>query len=268
MPDLSNVKGLKPTKIWGTAQRAVDHNANAGFDRAKSITQRSNSTAVADLESAMGRLFGGSSKFNEQRDLTNQMIADHLAGKVSDSTKADIGRSLLDSGVANMGGAATNDAYNAYLGLTKEGLQSQGANEYRSLYSMYRQALPLTTVTDNMRFTALDPAAMVQLTQQENLNQFNARMAKAGAQYQIGYNNQMMNMGIARDRAAADSQMAQGIASAVGSIAGAYSNSRQQGVQINQSNAGGYTSQGAPITGSYYNPQTGQSGTVARATAL
>lgn len=226
IPDLSKVKPYKEVNVWGEASKAVEYNAADGYKLARNIASNSNAAAVTDLEKAMAKVFGKPGDFDRQRDETNRIIENHMAGKLSDSTKSEIARGLLGSGVSSFGGKASDDAYLGYLGLTKEGLQTQGVNEYQSLYSMYRQALPLTTAVEAMRYTTLDPAAMVQLVQQENMNKFNSDMSRAGAQYQMGYNNQMMSIGAARDKAAANAQMIQGVGAAAGTAVGAWQNNR------------------------------------------
>jgi len=242
-----------PVDVRGESEKTIDYNASDGMRKGRAVAKASNEQAVRDLESAMAATFGGQAQFNAQRIGTNQIIEDRLAGRVSESTRAEIGRGLLASGVTGLGQGPTADAYTAYLGLTKEGLQTQGGNEYRSLYSMYSNALPLVNTVDAMRYTTLDPAAIVQGLQQESMNQFNGEMAIKSAEYQVAYNNAMGGVAAARDanaagqaRANSNAQMVQAIGSAAGSVAGAYA-SRNQSQQIRSTGQVGTTANGSQV---------------------
>ena len=232
-PQLPNFSGIplpKGVNVWKQMRKAVDYNATDGASNALTIARRSNTQAVSDLETAMGKLFGGASDFNAQRSQTNTAIEDELSGKLSASTEDQLGRHLLDSGVTNLGPGAASNAYVGFLGNTVEGLQQQGQGNYRSLYSMYRQALPLSTGMDAMRYTTMDPGQVVQLQQGENMNHFNAQMALRGAQYQVGYNGAVLNASAIRSQNMANTQLVSSVGQGAGAVLGAYN--QQQGGQF------------------------------------
>ena len=257
-PQLPNFNGISTpsqVNVWKLAKKALNYNAGEGAANAGNIATASNKRATSDLETAMSKLFGGADQFNAQRNDTNSIIEDHLNGVLSKSTRDELGRNMLDSGVTNIGSGPANENYNAYLGLTKEGLQSQGTQESRSLYSMYRQALPLSTQMDAMRYTTMDPGQMVQLQQSENMNQFNAQMALRGAQYQVGYNSAMMNNDMIRSQNQANQQLIGSATQGIGAVMGAYNQSNTPGTAAyNSANYGVYQASQTP---SGYNAFTG-----------
>ncbi|MES2467409.1 MAG: Hint domain-containing protein [Verrucomicrobiota bacterium] len=69
-----------------------------------------NRQAVADVEEAMAKLFGGGDAYAKQRTAANGVVEDHLAGRLSASTRAEVGRKLLGSGVTDLGPGAADDA--------------------------------------------------------------------------------------------------------------------------------------------------------------
>lgn len=226
VPDLfANMEGYQAVDVWGESAKAVDFNATEGLSKGKKIAKESNKQAVLDLESAMSAAFGGKAAFENQRTLTNQLIDDHMRGMVSSSTRSEVARNLLASGVTSIGAGPTAEAMTGYLGLTKEGLQQQGSNEYRSLYSMYRQATPLTTTVEAMQYTALDPEAIVAALQRESENAFNSEMAITSAQYTTQYNNVMTQVAMRRDELAAQQAKSNSngqMMGAIASVAGSY----------------------------------------------
>jgi hypothetical protein len=215
--------------VWAETEKAASYAASTGLKRAGTIAKKSNEQAAADLEAAMKSAFGGGgAAFTDQREATNRMIEDHLAGRLSDSTRADLGRNLLASGVSSIGEGAADDLFTGYLGLTQEGLQEQGANEYKSLFSMYRQALPLTTSAEQLQWTSLRPGEAVQAAIENAKAQLEADTANAGLYlqgtqmlYQNGYNNAGMAADQQRDRNAIRAQKSAAIAQGIGAIGGA-----------------------------------------------
>jgi hypothetical protein len=278
--------------IFGVANKAAGWNSTAGISRANTMAQQSNSAAlkstgaanaqaVNDVEAAMAQMFGGSEAFNAQRNATNSVVDSWLAGQVSQSTKDQLGRSALASGASDLGSGAVSDMYAGYLGLTTEGIVSQGVSAYQSLYSMYRQAVPITsapvaTAADMLQYTTLQPANAVQLEEYNRLNasnasmqaaelQFNADLAKitgqnlitgnianSASQYAantaaIAAGDAQATANYATTNAQANTQMVQGIASALGTAAGSYAGLSTGSAAYPSSTGIGYNSSGQAI---------------------
>jgi len=146
-----------------------------------------NEQTMSDLQGAMSELFGGEGDFESQRDLVNENTASHLRGEVSEGTRRQIGRSLLQGNMTELGGGGVNSTYGQYLGLQTEQLTQVGGQEYRSLYSMYRQSMPLTTGAQLLPQFALTPGMAITSAHQ------NSQLALQGAMFESGENQNIYN---------------------------------------------------------------------------
>lgn len=258
------------------------------------IASSSNQQAVADVEAAMAQLFGGADALNAQRGLVNQNVQDWLSGNVSQSTRQELSRSALASG-ADLGEGAVNDLFTGYLGLTKEAVASQGVEAYQSLYSMYQKAAPIVSQAEMfaqtyqpmlqnfgqvLPLTTLSPADAIQSEMYNRLNTANSSLGAAGLQldaaesaYTADLNKALGLSGVLSNQAsltsqnaalsaANNNQLAQGISSSLGSLAGLAMSSSKSGVTgLNTTNAGAMGNYGSTYVGSYngqpvYKPQT------------
>lgn len=253
---LGDFKTYEAFDIFKVAQDAVNFNVN-NVGNANQMASSINQQSVTDLESAMAQLFGGNDAFNTQRNLVNQNVNQWLSGQVSQSTQDQLGRAALASGATDLGSGAVSDLYGGYLGITREQLVGQGMSAYQSLYSMYRQALPLVTGAQMLPYTTFAPADAVQAEEYNRLNEANSSMQGAALQYQADYNavtGQNLILGNQAQTAAqsayntanANSAMAQGIAQAIGTYMGTSAG-------MNGTAANHY---GATYTGQAYNPST------------
>lgn len=151
----------EPIDIFEVGKEAAKFNAGPGKNMAISTAADFNRQAVADVEEAMAKLFGGGDAYAKQRTASNAVVQDHLAGRLSASTRADVGRKLLETGVTDLGPGAADDAYTGYLGLTQEALASQGVEEYQSLYKGYRDSVKLINPADIFEFFGIAPASAI-----------------------------------------------------------------------------------------------------------
>jgi hypothetical protein len=226
---LGSVEEYKPVNVQAVAQETAANNAGQGVNLAQRSATKLNKAAVDDVIAAMNRMFGGPEVYATQRDKALADINDHLNGRVSSSTREQISRGLLGSAITDLGDGATGDAFTGYLGTTTEALTSQGGEELKSLYSTWRQAIPLingaqildkfTISPDNAVQSEIDNAQNVY---QSSLGIANLKLQAAGMGYQSQYNNALMNADAARMKANNSAQMAGAIASGIGTIAGAY----------------------------------------------
>lgn len=152
-----------------------------GAARATSMAESSNEAAVTQLEAAMSRMFGGGGTFERQRELVNRNTEDMLAGRLSSSTRGQLGRRAIATGAVGLGEGAVSDVYAGYLGLTTEDITTRGAQQYQSLYQGYRQSLPFVSSADMMRYTTLDMGQA-----------FDARLRMEDSIYQSKYNRALV----------------------------------------------------------------------------
>lgn len=157
-----------------------------------------NERATGDVDNAMSRLFGGDGEaFNKFRDQVNSNLQDLLSGQVSQSTRRELARASIRSGATELGGQSAADFYTGYLGLTSEQLKQQGAQQYQSLYSLYRQSVPIVSGAQLFDRFALSPGQMSQqaTAQASQL----AGLGSVSAQQIYGNNaisaNQLLQMG-------------------------------------------------------------------------
>ena len=249
----------QPIDIFGTAAQAADMNAGKGTDQALSMASRVNTRATRDVERAMMTLFGGREAYTSQRDATNEAVTRWLAGEVSPSTQRSLARQALATG-ADMGSGA-GDLYAGYLGLTQEQMTGQGVDAYRSLYSMYRQSVPLVSGADMLPYTTLQPGQAVQSALYNELNRANSEAALAGLQmqglqmgYQADFNRLTGGNAIAAGQANNSAAMAAALAQATGTMAGAYTSNRAAVTRAGSSQPTVAFSRG----GTPYNSATGQ----------
>lgn len=213
-------------ELMAAGQNAARWNAGEGTSLANQSASAINRVTLDELEAGMARLFGGGEAFSRQRDAVNRNVDDWLAGRLSASTRAQVGRQALNSGLRALGGrdgAAQAEA--AYLGLTTEGIAQQGVSSYGQLYSMYRNSFPLVTGAQTMGSTTINPAAAMQAAFQASQQEFEymrqaSNIRLQAAQGQLG----ALETANARLAQAQDQQVAANAAmlGAVGSVAGAY----------------------------------------------
>lgn len=252
--ELGDFKNYEYFDIFDYAQKATKfntqripyatNNAIALAGTANNLATLSNQAITNDVESAVAALFGGPDALNAQRSASNAAINQWLSGQVSQSTQDQLARSSLASGATDLGPGAVSDLYTGYLGLTQEQVIGQGMSAYQSLYSMYRQALPLTTgpqmlgtlgqiQSSLLPYLTISPADAIQAEEYNRLNEANSSIQAAALQYQADYNQvigQNMILGnmaqssaqASYGTAGANSSMANGIASSVASGLGMY----------------------------------------------
>ena len=153
--------------------------ATVGVENAAKVAGASNDAAVAQLEEAMSRMFGGDGSFQRQRDLTNRNTEDMLAGKLSRSTENQLARRAVSTGAVGLGEGAVSDAYAGYLGLTTEDITTRGAQQYQSLYQGYRQALPFVSAAEMMPYTTLQVGQAVDARMRIEENKYSANYNRA-----------------------------------------------------------------------------------------
>lgn len=159
--NMSTGQPYEPIDIFEVGKEAAKFNAGPGKRMAMDTASDFNRQAVTDVEEAMARLFGGGDAYAKQRDASNKVVEDHIAGRLSASTRAEVGRKLLGSGVTDLGPGAADDAYTGYLGLTQEALASQGIQEYQSLYKGYRDSVKLINPADIFSFFGISPTSAI-----------------------------------------------------------------------------------------------------------
>jgi hypothetical protein len=230
---LASVEEYAPVDVAGVTSRTAKKNASEGVALARSSATKLNKTATKNTIDSMNAMFGGEESYNELREKALADIADNMDGRVSASTRAQIGRRLLGSGVTDLGDGATADSMTGYLGLTSEGLSAQGQEQFKSLYQTWRQAVPLINGAQILdRFTiSPDNAVQAEIMNNQNIHQSslgiaNLEMQGVGMGYQVGMNNRSMAMEAGAMRANADQQMLATIATGVGAVAGTYSATR------------------------------------------
>jgi len=168
--------------IYRITERLARFNPGGGGDLANQTAAKVNASTVDQLEAAMSSLFGGGGAFERQRTATNESVEQMLAGRLSPSTERALGRRAIRGGASALGPGAVEDQYVGYLGLTTEDVVSRGQEVYRSLYSTYRQALPLVTGADMMPYTTMQPAQGVNFAFQSAVAQYEAGMNMALAE--------------------------------------------------------------------------------------
>lgn len=155
--------------------------ATQGTGNATRIAARSNEAAVAQLEAAMGKMFGGTGSFERQREAVNRNTEDMLAGRLSSSTRGMLGRRAVATGAAGLGEGAVSDIYAGYLGLSTEDIVTRGAQQYQSLYQGYRQAIPFVSAAEMMPYSTLQVGQAT-----------DARMRIAENTYSANYNRALV----------------------------------------------------------------------------
>lgn len=246
------VQPYEPVDIMGAVMEAAGWNAGPGTDMALGMATKINRRATKDVEEAMAKLFGGGDALNTQRGLTNDAVETWLRGDVSASTKQMLGRQALATG-ADLGSGAVADLYTGYLGLTKEQLIGQGMDAYRSLYGMYRQAVPLISAIQTLPYTAIEPGQMAQLTMYNELNRANSQMEAAQMAYSADLNRMTGGNAIAANQASSTNAAI----AAAAQVAGSYLGSRNTGAASRPAQVTPY---GGVYTGTYggtpaYRPQ-------------
>ncbi len=167
--------------IFRITEKLAKFNAGKGTDLANKSASKINQQTLDDLEAGMRRLFGGES-FETQRAAVNQIVEDQLAGRLSQSTRQLLSRRALSTGASAIGPGAVDDLFTGFLGLTTEGITQQGVNNFRSLFSLYRQSFPLTTGLQTLPFTTLTPQAGVGFALRAAEDQFSADLNRAIAE--------------------------------------------------------------------------------------
>lgn len=133
--------------LFSTLNTAYLNNAIA-VPAANQAASSFNENATSDVMTAQAAMFGGGDSFANFQNQINANLSDKLSGNVSQSTRRQLARSAISGGGAQFGGGAVNDAYAGFLGLTSEQLQAQGQQQYESLYSLYRQSVPIVSGAD------------------------------------------------------------------------------------------------------------------------
>jgi hypothetical protein len=219
----------EPIDVMGIVREAAGWNSGEGTTQALGMATRINRRATSDVERAMMTLFGGREAYTSQRDATNDAVNQWLAGDVSPSTRRSLGRQALSTG-ADMGSGAVGDLYAGYLGLTQEQIVGQGVDAYRSLYSMYRQSVPLVSGANMLPFTSIAPGDAVQFGLYNELNRANSEQALAGMQYGFQLDTitggNSLTSSLAGQRMDGNTAMAGSLASGAGTVLGAYSANR------------------------------------------
>ncbi len=257
---LGNVEEYKPVNVGAVVSETANRNAGEGVNLANRSAKKLNAQAVKDVMDAMYQQFGGKDAYERERGVILGNVESHLAGQVSKSTEADLSRRLLSSNVTDLGEGSTSDAMTGYLGLTKEGLQSQGQEQFQSLYNGWRQALPLINGSQILdRFTITpDNAVQSEIANAQNAYQSSMGMAgleMQGLQLQYGANMNQTNaqLGLIQSQAAQKQQMLGSIVSGIGTAAGAYAGSRTPGTDgLNKPVLSAYP--GGTNAGYNYNP--------------
>jgi hypothetical protein len=265
---LGQVQEYHPVDVAGVTSRTAKKNAGEGVTLATRSARTINRRATQDVIDALNKLYGGKDRYESQRDSALANIADRLQGRVSASTRANVGRRLLASGVSDLGEGAVDDLMTGYLGQTQEALSTQGGEEFKSMYSTWRQAIPLISAANiRDRFT-ISPDNAVQAEIQNATAAANSSMAMAQLQFQgLGLMQQSAmgqanaTAGLAQGRAAANTAMVQAIGTGIAGAAGAYS-AHHQANQFNVVGTNGTTAMGVPIE--TYANRRGQSTTAAR----
>lgn len=133
--------------LFSTLNTAYLNNAIA-VPAANQAASSFNTSAAGDVMAAQATMFGGGDAFANFQSQVNANLSDKLSGNVSQSTRRQLARSAISGGGAQFGGGAVNNAYAGFLGLTSEQLQAQGQQQYESLYSLYRQSVPIVSGAD------------------------------------------------------------------------------------------------------------------------
>jgi len=177
-PKLKNFR-FQPKHMTEFSNRLGDYAAGKGSDNANALSAKLNKGNLDELDKAMDRQFGNDGSFARSRDLASQNTEDMLAGKVSMSTRRQLGRRAVSSGASGIGPDAVNDTYAGYLGLTTEDITTRGAEQYRSLYGGYNQAARLTTGFDAMNYTSPTMAQGLDTYMRSAENTYSAMVNKA-----------------------------------------------------------------------------------------
>jgi hypothetical protein len=230
---MAGVSEYNPVDVAAVASRTANQNAGEGVTLANRSAKKINAQAVSDVIDAMNKLYGGEKQYQSQQSSVLAAISDSLAGKVSSSTRADLGRRMLASGVSELGEGAADDIYGGYLGLTREQITAQGQEQFKSLYSTWRQSVPLISAANILDRFTMAPGEAVDAEIQNAMNEHQSSLGVAGLKMQalgMGYGAQMNQFtaaqGAAQQRRADKQAQTQMLISAVGTAAGAYSASR------------------------------------------
>ena len=227
---LAEIDGYQAVDVSGVASRTATSNAGQGVNLARKSATKLNKTATEDTIAAMNAQFGGADDYDQIRQRALDDIADNLDGQVSRSTRQQIGRRLLGSGVSELGDGAVSDTMTGYLGLTSEGLAAQGQEQFKSLYQTWRQAVPLVNGAQILdRFTmSPDNAVQAEIANataaaQSELAIAGLNFQALGMEYQANMNQTSMRTDALTMKANATNQAIGAIASGVGTVAGSYS---------------------------------------------
>lgn len=266
---LGQVEEYEPVDVAGVTSRTAKKNAGEGVTLATRSARTINRRATQDVIDALNKLYGGKDRYESQRDSALANIADRLQGRVSASTRANVGRRLLASGVSDLGDGAVADAMTGYLGQTQEAISTQGGEEFKSMYSTWRQAIPLISAREILdRFTiSPDNAVQAEIINATKMADSSMAMAKLqfqglGLMQQNAMNQANVTAGLAQGRAEANASMVKAIGTGVARVAGTYSANRQAN-QFNVVGTDGTTAMGVPIE--TYANRRGQSFQAARA---
>lgn len=249
---IAGVEEYQPVNVGAVVSDTANKNAGEGVNLANRSAKKLNEQAVNDVLAAMAKMYGGKEKYESERTTILGNIDSKLAGQVSSSTRDELGRNLLRTGVTDLGDGATSDTMAGYLGLTKEGLQAQGQEQWQSLYRGFRESLPLINGSQILDRFTIAPDNAVQAEIQNAQNAYQSSMGLAGLKmqglqlgYQGNYNQAMAAADLARGKANSNAALVGNIASAVGTVAGAYAGSPSKAPAINTS--------GPALTGTGHN---------------
>lgn len=217
-------------------KRLGNYNSRRGSGRATDSAEQINESTIDQLESAMGRLFGGGGAYARLRDGVAANTEDLLAGKLSGSTRRFLGRRAASVGASGIGPGAVDDLYAGFMGTTTEDVVSRGARQFQSLYAGYRQSIPLVTGADLLSSFTLNPAQAIQariaMAENRYSAELNQELAAAGpdpiALGTVQSHMQRM-MAVAGAQLQADSAMASSIAGAGEQLGGLFSGSQSYG---------------------------------------
>lgn len=149
------------------------------------------------IEKSISQLLGGDAalgeegnRYNELQDRSYQIVRDQMDGRLSEATRAMLGRRALETGAVGLGRGAVQDAYTGYLGITTEQQVQTGFANYRAMFGQL--------------------ASLAQQQQAQNYNmQYNQAAIKANTAMTVADANAGMWQGIA-----------QGVSMAVGGLGG------------------------------------------------
>lgn len=160
--------------------KAVRMNKGGLVTATKAATKVNEATTASVIDS-MDQMLGG--KFASLRDSTTANIQSHLDGEVSVGTQRQVSRDVLRKGISELGRGAVSDSYAGYLGLTRESLATQGAQEFQSLYTTLKQGLPTVTGAQLAPLFTHNPGQFAQIRLQANMADLESDFRNAENRY-------------------------------------------------------------------------------------